>query len=355
MCVPWFFGHRCWQYHPDLSVIFPLEETCHGIDGYLFNFPGAVSRAPTIADFYVTSILYCRTNGPNAHPFLLVYLRHLFLSDWPVRLKLNGFDGPPTVQDPHDHPRYDTAEERATFTVAYARQTQRQLAGTRRYTVCHTMAFGAAGPDIVDLLAVAQVSYERDHTRAGYPAALFLAVQHLFNGVVTNSAKHDGHILNAGAEDASRAVIEKFPARREYIQQDIDLSQFSRWMARQVGFLIVVGKYRVLSYLDLAGSTAELRPRSGVLLLLTTKYDRLSDSLSCDHIRMNIIETKLRGWRGCDCRTPLRGLMLKRKATQGNTINDSRNYQGHMVAKSFLPSELYTPWENPDLNCNSRG
>ncbi|KAJ7433868.1 hypothetical protein FB451DRAFT_1572278 [Mycena latifolia] len=230
MCVPQLiprlFGHRCWQYNPDLTAIFPLEEVRYALDDYLFSFLASIHSAPTVIKPHVSSVVYGRTRGPNAYPFLLVYLRHPDLDDWPIRLKLQGFDGPLTVQEGRVWPRYDTAEECSTCTLAEVHQGVRELVGTWRYTVCHTMTFRGLGPGIADLLALAQVSTERDRTRAGYPATLFLALKTLFNGVVASGAKRRGGaapLFSDVVEEANHAVIERFAAQRQCIQHEINM------------------------------------------------------------------------------------------------------------------------------------
>lgn len=136
MClgVLWCFGHDCWQYNPDLEAIFPLYETRYSLAHYLQNFLNSIPRAPTIAETELWSILYCRTRGPSAYPFLIVNLKHPALHARTVVLKLQGFDGPVTLREPYidTWSPYDAPDECSTVAIARFRQSVRQLVGTRR-------------------------------------------------------------------------------------------------------------------------------------------------------------------------------------------------------------------------------
>ncbi|KAJ7137110.1 hypothetical protein C8R44DRAFT_729023 [Mycena epipterygia] len=179
MCLQ-LFGHRCWQYNPDLSVLFPLREMCMALEEYLELFLLSIKNAPRITKTSILSVAYCRTRGAASYPFLVVYLQHPVLRQFPVRLKLQGFDGPVTIQVAGREPSYDTPGEGSTFSAAFIGETLMELVDTWRYDVLHTMIFqqrlnhtGRLEPSIVDLLTLAVPSAQWDHTREGYPATLF--------------------------------------------------------------------------------------------------------------------------------------------------------------------------------------
>ncbi|KAJ7126147.1 hypothetical protein C8R44DRAFT_120806 [Mycena epipterygia] len=222
LCILWLFGHNCWQYYPDLAAIFPYSETRYSLACYLQHFLRSIRRAPTIVEAVVWSVSYCRTRGPSSYPFLIVQLKHIALHARPVVLKLQGFG---TVREPGEiwFP-YENPEEKSTFTVAGFRQSVRELVGTRRYDVCHTMKCHQCG--ITDLLVLAELSTERDPTRAVYPATLFLAMESLFNGAVTSSTKRRARaapLPSDIAKETKDAVIDAFPTRRQRMKEQIDL------------------------------------------------------------------------------------------------------------------------------------
>ncbi|KAJ6590964.1 hypothetical protein DFH09DRAFT_1138201 [Mycena vulgaris] len=223
LCILWLFGHDCWQYNPDLRAIFPVEETRYTLANYLQYFLNSINRAQTIAEAELSSVLYCCTRGPSAYPFLIVHMKHPTLYARPVVIKLQGFDGPVTVKDAYNWGRHDTSEEGSAVTIACVRQSVRELVGTRRYDVCHTMKCPRGR--IVDLLVLAELSTEQDRTRAVYPATLFLALEALFQGVVTSSTKRRARaapLPSDIAREAKNAIIDAFPARRKRIQEQID-------------------------------------------------------------------------------------------------------------------------------------
>ncbi|KAJ7776937.1 hypothetical protein DFH07DRAFT_979165 [Mycena maculata] len=159
---------------------------------YRKEFLDSVTMTPSIEATSISSVTYCRTRGATAYPFLIVHSKHRLLYEFPVRMKLQGFDGPVTVSADPTSPRCDTPGERSTFSVAAVRQSVSGLVGTRRYDILHTMAFPLAGPtppSIGDLLVLAELSMQWDHTRNGYPPTLFLALKNLFNGPVTSRRK----------------------------------------------------------------------------------------------------------------------------------------------------------------------
>jgi len=137
-------------------------------------------------------------------------------------VKLQGFDGPLTVRGAYDDG--DTPEECCAVTIAGYHQSVRELVGTRRYDVCHTMEC-TQDLWILDLLVLAELSTEQDHTRAVYPATLFVAMEALSDGVVKSSTKHRAKaapLPSDIAKDTKDAVIDAFPARRERMQEKID-------------------------------------------------------------------------------------------------------------------------------------
>jgi hypothetical protein len=176
-----------------------------------------------MADTRIKSVLYCRARGSSAYPFLIIHLKH---ATHPVVPKLQGFDGPLTLQKDDPWDTSDTSDECSTFTVARVGQSIREVVGTWCYDVCYTMKCRRGG--IPDILMLAELSTERDGSRAVYPTALFLALETLCNGTVTRSTKcHAGaarcysDIADALANDAASAVI--FPARQQQMKEQIDL------------------------------------------------------------------------------------------------------------------------------------
>ncbi|KAJ7749711.1 hypothetical protein B0H16DRAFT_1461109 [Mycena metata] len=227
MCIQ-LFGHRCWQYNSDLSVLFPLQEMCMALEEYLELFLISIKNAPRITRTSLLSVAYCRTRGAASYPFLVVFLQHPVLCQFPVRLKLQGFDGPATIQVAGREPTYDTPGERSAVSAAFVGETLRELVGTWRYDVLHTMTFeqrlndaGRLEPSIVDLLPLAVLSAQWDHTREGFPATLFLALKNLFNGVITSRRK--APVLSTDVSHLKSAVIDSFHTRRQYMQEEIDL------------------------------------------------------------------------------------------------------------------------------------
>ncbi|KAJ7446641.1 hypothetical protein B0H11DRAFT_2083935 [Mycena galericulata] len=228
MCLRWF-GHQCWQHNSDLSVLFPLSESCMALEEYLEIFLLSIKNAPRITETTVVSIAYCRTRGAASYPFLVVYLQYpAVFRRFPVRLKLQGFDGPATIQVVGREPSYDTPGEGSTFSTAFAGETLMELVGTWRYDVLQTITFrqrlndeGRLEPSIVDLLTLALLSAQLDHTREGYPETLFLASKNLFNGAITSHRKAPP--LPADISHLKRAVIDAFYTRRQCMQEEIDL------------------------------------------------------------------------------------------------------------------------------------
>ncbi|KAJ6477057.1 hypothetical protein C8R45DRAFT_1158342 [Mycena sanguinolenta] len=226
MCLP-IWTHRCWQHNPDLWVLFPQRESCGSLYEYLESFFNSIRNAPKIPEPHILSVSYGRTRGKNGYPFLIIYLEYQELYDFPVRLKLQGFDGPVTVWS-GICPQYDTPGEGSTFTVAYVKEYLMELVGTWRYDMLHTMTFrsqtGGARtrqPNIVDLLALADLSTRWDHSREWYPVTLFLALKNVFDGIVTSRSRVTPLPSSLSAE-ARCAVVDAFPVRRQEIQKEID-------------------------------------------------------------------------------------------------------------------------------------
>ncbi|KAJ7642610.1 hypothetical protein DFH06DRAFT_1333995 [Mycena polygramma] len=224
-CLGLFFGHNCWQYNPDLQIIWPPGQSNWSVPSYIDAFLRAIIRAPTVLDPAVSRVLYCHTRGRSAHPFLLVYLKHAALHARPVMLKLQGFDGTVTPNgSPCTNGFIDPAEG-LTLSVAGAWQTHgRDLADTR-YEVRYIMTCKAR---ITDLLVLAELATERDRTRAVYPATLFLALAQLFQGQTKFakkiwSSKQPAPLRNDAIVAAQKNVVEAFPARRQHMQGLIDL------------------------------------------------------------------------------------------------------------------------------------
>ncbi|KAJ6477008.1 hypothetical protein C8R45DRAFT_1216797 [Mycena sanguinolenta] len=233
MCFP-ICTHRCWQYNPDLWVLFPPRESCSSLHEYLEHFFNSIRDAPKIPEPHILSVSYGRTRGKSGYPFLIIYLEYREQYELPVRLKLKGFDGPVTVCTRSCPWRYDTPGEGSTFTVAYVNGYLMELVGTWRYDILHTMKFhfqfdgaGNMRPSIVDLLALADLSTKWDRSREGYPATLFLALKDVFNGTVTSRSRATPLPSSLSAE-ARCAVVDEFPARRQAMQREIDFRSGNR-------------------------------------------------------------------------------------------------------------------------------
>ncbi|KAF8172239.1 hypothetical protein K438DRAFT_1981690 [Mycena galopus ATCC 62051] len=152
----------------------------------------------------------------------------------------------------------------STLSIAHVRESVRKLVGTKRYDVLHTITFrwdvteaGLIEPSIVDLLALAELSTKWDSSREGYPAALFLALNTLFNAVTTSYSKASAAAPpgDAAAEMKS-TILDVFPARRQRLQIDIDL----RCRARQYNDIIEIIELRALNA-GLVAQVAQLQGR----------------------------------------------------------------------------------------------
>ncbi|KAJ6451600.1 hypothetical protein C8R45DRAFT_1083648 [Mycena sanguinolenta] len=232
MCLP-IWTHRCWQNNPDLCVLFPQRQSCGSLYKYLESFFNSIRNAPKIPEPHILSVSYGRTRGKSGYPFLIIYLEYRELYEFPVRLKLKGFDGPATVLS-GTSPKYDTGEG-STFTIAYVKEYLMELVGTWRYDMLHTMKFpphldgaGNRRPNIVDLLALADLSTKWDHSREGYPATLFLALKNVFDGIVTSRSPATPLPSSLSAE-ARCAIVNVFPIQRQGMQREIDFRSGRRY------------------------------------------------------------------------------------------------------------------------------
>ncbi|KAJ7505702.1 hypothetical protein B0H11DRAFT_1904295 [Mycena galericulata] len=211
MClgILWLCGHRCWQYNPDLTALFPLCETWYTLPNYIEFFLRSLNHARIIAEATISSVSYCRTRGPDAYPFLIVCLRHSALDARPVVLKLQGYYG------------LTATEDCSTVTVSGVRQSVRSMVG-RPYDVCHTMT--CCRGSISNLLVLAELSTKWDGTRAVYPATLFSALETFCNGAVTSSTRRRPRaapLPGAIAGEGRNAVLDAFLARQELMYQQM--------------------------------------------------------------------------------------------------------------------------------------
>ncbi|KAJ6496250.1 hypothetical protein C8R45DRAFT_926765 [Mycena sanguinolenta] len=281
MCLQ-LFSHRCWQYRPHLEVLFPGGELCMALEDYLRMFLLSVRDAPRITMMSISSVAYCRMRGARAYPFLIVHLDDPEISDFSVRMKLQGFDSPMTIGPNTVKSRYDEGGKMSTLSVAHVWESVRRLVGTKRYDVLHTITFrwdvteaGLIEPSIVDLLALADLSMKWDSSREGYPTALFLALNTLFNADTTSYSKTappPGDV-DAAAEMKS-AILDAFPARRKRLQIDIDRERGAR--RYYVGF--ANSGYCIISTKGSRGVTRNLHSS---LALVFTGRSSLSPPSNC--------------------------------------------------------------------------
>ncbi|KAJ7785024.1 hypothetical protein DFH07DRAFT_763638 [Mycena maculata] len=264
MCLQ-LFSHRCWQYRPHLEVLFHGRELCMALEDYLRMFLLSVGDAPRITRMSISSVAYCCTCGANAYPFLIVHLDDPEVNDFSVRMKLQGFDGPMAVGLNPVKLRHDEGGKTSTLSVAHVRESVRQLVGTKRYDVIHTATFrwditeaGLFEPSIVDLLAVAGLSTKWDSSREGYPAALFLALNTLFNAVATSYSK----AACDAAPEMKSAILDAFPARRQRLEIDIDLQCRARqYMGFPNSDIVEINELRALN----AGLVAQVAHLQGTI------------------------------------------------------------------------------------------
>ncbi|KAJ7037354.1 hypothetical protein C8F04DRAFT_1256927 [Mycena alexandri] len=216
-----FSSHRCWRYRARLEVLFPGRALRTTLEGYIRMFILSVKDAPWIVNMAVKSVAYCRTRGAASYPFLLVQLEEPLADtrDFPVRMKLEGFDGLGTA--------------RSDLSLAHVRESTRKLV-RNKYDVVHTTKFqlnvtesGSFEPSIVDLLALAEVSTKCDNSREGYPAVLLLALKTLFNALATGDPAAPPPPGNASA-DMNCAILDAFPAQRQRLQSEIEFYSTDR-------------------------------------------------------------------------------------------------------------------------------
>ncbi|KAJ7242435.1 hypothetical protein C8J57DRAFT_1526135 [Mycena rebaudengoi] len=180
------------------------------LEEYLEFFLCSIKNAPKITETSILSVAYCRTLGAASYPFLIVYLQHPELDEFPIRLKLQGFDGPATIQVVGREPRYDTLGEGSTLSVAFVGETLMELVGTWRYD---------------EVPAASQrcfLSAQWNHTRERCPTTLFLVLRHLFDGVVTSRRKAPALPMDVNS-DMKCAVVDAFRPRRQRMQEEIDI------------------------------------------------------------------------------------------------------------------------------------
>ncbi|KAJ7825227.1 hypothetical protein B0H14DRAFT_2596737 [Mycena olivaceomarginata] len=209
MCVPLCF-HRCWNYNPDLKIIFTRWDVSSTVQNYIKAFLVALPAAPSIRETRVSSVAYCSTRGLRGYPFLIVRLRHPHFN-LPILMQLCGDDESPLL------------------TLGRVDSSVRRLVGTWRYDVWQTVVFPPyqSPPTLPDLLALAEFADERDWTRARYPETLFFAIKALFNGAVSiginlRSGKAALATLDV-ADEAKNGVIAAFPAQRQRLEEKIVL------------------------------------------------------------------------------------------------------------------------------------
>ncbi|KAJ7453190.1 hypothetical protein FB451DRAFT_1185442 [Mycena latifolia] len=226
MCGLWpCNGWKHWGYYRDLPVLFCPGGLQCSLSIYLDHFFTSLDPAPRIAQTFLASVKYCRTRGPTGFLFLIVHLFHMRDPSRPILLKLQGFDGPLSIPNPF--PTCSSLEEASSFNLGGIAETERQVVGTRHYDAYHTISFPMPdAPTIVDFLTATELATQRDHTRAGYPPTLFLALKALFNGVMTSSTKRRARAAPLSsldvAEDAKNAVVDAFPAGRARMQEEMN-------------------------------------------------------------------------------------------------------------------------------------
>ncbi|KAJ7629641.1 hypothetical protein DFH06DRAFT_1338061 [Mycena polygramma] len=162
------------------------------------------------------STFHCLLSYPRRGLISVPPLEHPLFRNFPARLKIQGFDGPATIQVDGREPSYDTPGEDSVFSTAFVGETLMELVGTWRYDVLHTATFQGRfnfeeermEPSIVDLLTVALLSAELNHTREGYPETFFLAFKNLFNGVIASHRKAPS--LPADISRLKSGVIDAF-------------------------------------------------------------------------------------------------------------------------------------------------
>ncbi|KAJ7728139.1 hypothetical protein DFH07DRAFT_969936 [Mycena maculata] len=179
------------------------RSSSHSLNGVWLStsvFRCSITAAPEITTPSIVSVAYCRTRGTNAYPLLIVRLKHPEIDDFPVRVKLLGFDGPVTVWPEPWSPT---------------------LVGTSRYDVLHTMTFPPTvhAPTIVDLLA--ELAAKWDHTRERIPHHALPCAENPVQWHRHKPRKGSAPLPRVTAE-AKSAIVDAFPARRRRMQQEIN-------------------------------------------------------------------------------------------------------------------------------------
>ncbi|KAF8215771.1 hypothetical protein K438DRAFT_1799405, partial [Mycena galopus ATCC 62051] len=171
MCLLLPFFHRCWQWNPDLEIIFPAEKRTRSIQFFTQQFFRYIQRTRSIAHTNVAWVAYCRTRGPTGYPFLLIRLQYRNLWHHSILMKLEGDD---------------SHEKTPVLTIGRVDTTVRGVVGTWRYDVYQTVVFprSPSPPGLGDFLALADLANARDCTRAAFPVTVYYALKTLFNGTV---------------------------------------------------------------------------------------------------------------------------------------------------------------------------
>lgn len=136
-------------------------------------------------------------------------------------MKLQGVDGPVRPAQA-GYEIWANPQENLAITVGGYGQSVRELVGTRRFDVFHTMTQCERRAGITDILVLAELAAAQDRSRAVFPATLFLAFNELFEGTVT-SGRNSAPLLDDVAEAAltKNAVVNVFHARRKLLQEQI--------------------------------------------------------------------------------------------------------------------------------------
>ncbi|KAJ7793478.1 hypothetical protein B0H14DRAFT_2926675 [Mycena olivaceomarginata] len=215
MCLLLPFFHRCWDWNPDLDIIFPAVKRIRSIQFYTQSFFLSIRRTWSIADTDVTWVAYCRTRGPTGYPFLLISLRYANHRHHSILMKLEGDD---------------SHEKTPVLTIGRVDTTVRGVVGTWRYDVYQTVVFPyyPSPPKLGDFLALVDLANTRDCTQAAFPVTVYCALKTLFDGTVSSSTKRrlkkSATLANLDvADEMKRSVINAFPARQQRMQEEIKL------------------------------------------------------------------------------------------------------------------------------------
>ncbi|KAJ7846086.1 hypothetical protein B0H14DRAFT_2584374 [Mycena olivaceomarginata] len=212
MCLLLPFSHRCWEWNPNLDIIFPAVKIIRSIQFYTYGFLVSVQRTWSIANTYVAWVAYCRTRGPTGYPFLLIRLR---LRQHSILMKLEGDD---------------SHEKTPVLTIGTGDTTVRGVVGTWRYDVYQTVVFPtySSQPKLGDFVALVDLANTRDCTQAAFPVTVYCALKTLFDGTVSSSTKRrlkkSATLANLDvADEMKKSVIDAFPARQQRMQEEIKL------------------------------------------------------------------------------------------------------------------------------------